>query len=121
MKRLRYCHLVLIVICALCRMLSAQAERIPQINTKIGGRPAVVPQSYYDAVVAEAADPNMHPSLGPYTATAVKSGNWSDPTLWSTGALPGDNATVDLGVHDVTYDISSTIKIKHIHNSHDGT
>lgn len=98
----------------------AQPARVPQIHTNIGDRPASVPQSYYDAVAAEMADPNMHPSLGPFSVSAVKSGNWSDPTLWSTGSVPGANATVNLGSHDVTYDISSTIKIKYIHNSADG-
>src|SRR5688572_4832974 len=105
---------------AISQMAWAQTGRIPQISTKIGDRPAVVPQSYYDAMAAEAADPNMHPSLGPFTATAVKSGNWSDPTLWSTGAVPGAGASVDLGAHFVTYDVVSTSKIKHIHNSSGG-
>src|SRR5688572_32511383 len=100
---------------AISQMAWAQTGRIPQISTKIGGRPAVVPQSYYDAVAAEEADANMHPSLGPFTVTAVKSGNWSDPTLWSTGAVPGANATVDLGAHFVTYDVASPVKIKHLH------
>ncbi|MDF3057489.1 MAG: hypothetical protein K0R17_1704 [Rariglobus sp.] len=117
MKASILCVHALLAMAAICQTTWAQAGRIPQISTKIGGRPAVVPQSYFDAVATEAADSNMHPSLGPYTVTAVKSGNWSDPTLWSTGALPGANATVDLGAHYVTYDVASTVKIKHIHNS----
>jgi hypothetical protein len=121
MNRLQFCGLMLIVICTFRGIPSAQGERIPPIHTKIGGRPAAVPQSYHDSVAAEMADPNLHPSLGPYTVTAVKSGNWSDATLWSTGTVPGEEATVDLGAHEVTYDVASTVKIQSIHNSHGGT
>jgi hypothetical protein len=120
MKALILCAHALLALVVVAPASWAQPARVPQITTKIGGRPAVVPQSYFDAVAAEAADPNMHPSLGPYTVTAVKSGNWSDPSLWSTGTVPGANATVDLGAHFVTYDVASTVKIKHIHNSHGG-
>jgi hypothetical protein len=120
MKALMFCVRALLAFSAISQLSPAQTARIPQITTKIGGRPAVVPQSYFDAMATEASDPNMHPSLGPYTATAVKSGNWSDPTLWSTGSVPGESASVNLGAHFVTYDVASTVKIKHIHNSHGG-
>lgn len=120
MKAWSLCVRALLALATLSVSSLAQSGRVPPITTKLGGRPAVVPQSYFDLVAAEAADPNMHPSLGPYTVTAIKSGNWSDPTLWSTGSVPGANATVDLGAHYVTYDVASTVKIKHIHNSHGG-
>ena len=120
MKASLLCVHALLALAAVGQTSWAQTARIPQISTKIGGRPAVVPQSYFDAVAAEESDANMHPPLGPFTVSAVKSGNWSDPTLWSTGALPGADATVDLGAYFVTYDIASTVKIKHIHNSEAG-
>ena len=121
MKLFPLCIGAFLAIAAIAQPARAQTVRIPEISTRIGDRPAVVPQSYFDAVAAEEADVNMHPSLGPFTVTAVKSGNWSDPTLWSTGEVPGANATVDLGDHVVTYDIASTVKIKHLHNSSGGT
>lgn len=120
MKASLLCVHALLALAAIGHTAQAQTARIPQISTKIGGRPAVVPQSYFDAVAAEESDANMHPPLGPFTVSAVKSGNWSDPTLWSTGAVPGADATVDLGTHFVTYDIASTVKIKHIHNGEGG-
>jgi hypothetical protein len=114
------CVQALLALFAIGQTSWAQTGRIPPVSTHIGGRPAVVPQSFFDAMAAEAEDPNMHPSLGPYTVSAVKSGNWSDPTLWSTGSVPGENATVNLGAYFVTYDVASTVKIKHIHNGHGG-
>jgi hypothetical protein len=120
MKAHLVCVRALLALAVFSQLLPAQPTRVPQISTNIGGRPAVVPQSFYDAMAAEAKDTNIHPSLGPYTVSAVKNGNWSDPTMWSTGALPEENAKVDLGTYDVTYDISSTVKIKHLYNRQGG-
>ena len=41
---------------------------------------------------------------------AVKSGNWSDTTVWNTGALPTTNDTVYANTFTVTIDISPTVQ-----------
>lgn len=40
---------------------------------------------------------------------AVKSGNWSDPTVWNTGALPTSDDNVYSNTFTVTIDISPTV------------
>jgi hypothetical protein len=46
----------------------------------------------------------------------LRSGNWSDPGLWSTGSVPGqgDEVMVDSG-HVVIYDVLSSEEIRMIH------
>lgn len=101
----------------------ATVLRVAELTSKSGGRTFTLAeqQGYHDFVAVEAIDPLQHPSLGTATHTAVKSGDWSDPTLWSTGTLPGDNAIVNVSTFTVTYDVSSTAKIAGIHVSGAGT
>ncbi len=49
-------------------------------------------------------------------AKSVRSGNWSDPTIWSIGKIPGpgDHVVIDMG-HAVTYDLASNDAIRLIH------
>jgi hypothetical protein len=53
---------------------------------------------------------DMIPNFGEFpTDVAVKSGNWSDPTVWSAGHLPGAGDVVNIGAgKTVTYDVVST-------------
>lgn len=46
---------------------------------------------------------------------AVKSGNWSDPTLWNTGTLPGINDNVFSNTFTVT--INQNVQVNSIQNS----
>lgn len=93
------------------------ANRITEITTMSGGRPAVVPQAYHDYVAVDSQDTNTHPHMGPYTHVATKNGLWSDPTLWDVGTVPGANSIVNISTFDVTYDIESDVLIKDIHVS----
>ncbi len=41
---------------------------------------------------------------------SLKSGNWSDPTVWSSGAVPPATMTVGISTgHNVTYDLTNSI------------
>ncbi|GAA0651441.1 hypothetical protein GCM10009424_30620 [Sphingomonas ursincola] len=87
-----------------------------------GGRAAVVPQSYHERVARDAFNPLFHPIGDPlvptcsiYTHKAVKSGSWSDPTVWDVGTVPGANAVVCSGEFDLVYDVLSDVLIKDIH------
>ncbi|AWM37021.1 hypothetical protein GobsT_50770 [Gemmata obscuriglobus] len=90
------------------------AFRVPMITAWYTGKTVPAPQSYHDAVAVDAADANTHPHMGPFTHNTVKNGNWSDPTLWDTGTVPGANAVCNVA-HDVSYDLESDVKIKDIH------
>jgi len=45
-----------------------------------------------------------------------RSGNWSDPTIWSAGKIPapGDHVVIEMG-HVVTYDVTAAAAIRLIH------
>jgi hypothetical protein len=83
-------------------------DRIDEISTASGGRPAVVPQKYYDDTAAEHG--KLMPLVGTATHTSVKDGNWTDATVWDAGTVPGDGARVRI-YHRVTYNSTSTAKL----------
>lgn len=98
-----------------------ETGRVSQMTTILGGRAAPVPQEYYDAVAVQANDVNLHPHMGPFTHVAIKNGDWSDPTTWDTGTVPGDLAIVNIGSFHCRYDVFSDTKIFGIHVSGTGT
>jgi len=52
----------------------------------------------------------LHP--GQASHTAVKSGNWSDPSTWQNGKVPGAGADVYIGQNfDVRYDAASNVEL----------
>lgn len=100
--------------------------RIPEIATMTGARTAIVPSAYIESQVTDAFDPNNHsvgdpliPTCSIYTHKAIRSGNWSDPTMWDVGSTPHSapdgTATVCSGEFDILYDVFSDVKIKDIH------
>ena len=83
------------------------ASRTAMISTLSGGRDAdqVIPTSYWDNIQAGSENPDQHPSLGTATHNAIKSGNWSDPTVWDAGAVPGAGHIASIGgTYAVVYD-----------------
>lgn len=92
-----------------------------RVQQKISdGRPAPVPQKFFDETAVQAADANLHPPMGPFSHVAVKDGSWSDPTLWDVGTVPGNGAVVNTSTYDVTYDVESDALIFGIHVSGTG-
>lgn len=90
------------------------ADRVPLIETIPGGRPRVKPAAYFYNAAEEMIDPLAHPHIMGVTHTAVKSGLWSDPTVWNTGTVPGTQAIVSTGAFHVQYDRFSDTIIKAI-------
>ncbi|WP_435168129.1 hypothetical protein [Falsirhodobacter sp. 1013] len=70
------------------------ADRIPVIKQTHGGRPNWIPADYYKAGQAEFLDPVAHPHIMGVTTRTVKSGRYTDPTVWSTGKVPGKGDVV---------------------------
>jgi hypothetical protein len=108
--------------------LGFDGERIVEISQMSGGRTALTPPDYWQRVVKDAFNPAFHavgdplsPSCVIYTHKAVKSGRWSDPTVWDTGTLPNANAVVCSGPYDLTYDVFSNVLIKDIHINGQGS
>lgn len=108
------------------------ANRVPEITQMTGARTAVVPQTYFDAQVADAFNTDNHPVGDPliptcsiYTHKAIRSGRWSDPTMWDVGtiphAAPDGTALICSGEFWITYDYFSNTKIKDIHVNGRGT
>lgn len=106
--------------------LGFDSNRIVEISQMTGARTAVVPQSYIDTQVADAFNPDNHsvgdplvPTCAIYTHKALRSGNWSDPTMWDVGTTPHSaadgTAVVCSGEFDIVYDVLSNVRIKDIH------
>jgi PKD repeat protein len=56
------------------------------------------------------------------TITSIKSGNWSDPTVWSLGRLPGAGDVVDVNPGTtVTYDVNSAVALNTLEVQATGT
>ena len=72
--------------------LVPQPDRVPPVTRTFGDRPNVKPASYYEAGRAEFLDPVAHPHIMGVTHRTVKSGRFTDPTVWSTGTVPGAGA-----------------------------
>ena len=95
--------------------------RVREIKSTYGGRLAIVPQGYHDYVAVDSKDINMHPQMGEFTHVAVKSGRWSDPTMWDAGTVPSTGSNVNVGSFTCTYDVESDALIKDIHVGGQGT
>jgi len=104
----------------------ADLMRVAEVTQMTGARTAVVPQTYFDAQTADAFNTDNHPVGDPliptcsiYTHKAIRSGNWSDPTMWDVGtiphAAPDGTALVCSGEYDIVYDVFSDVRIKDIH------
>lgn len=98
----------------------------PELTRSVSQFAVAVPLSYHRKVAAEAYDPAVHsvsdplvPTCAIYTHKAVKSGNWSDPTVWDTGTIPHSltdgTAVVCTNGFDIVYDMLSDVRIKDIH------
>lgn len=105
--------------------IGLDGNRVVEIAQMTGSRVAVVPQTYIDAAVADAFNPDNHsvgdpliPTCSIYTHKAIRSGNWSDPTMWDVGTTPHSvdgTSVVCSGEYDITYDVLSNVRIKDIH------
>lgn len=86
--------------------------RIRELTASPSGRVFAPPQRFYDDVAIERADPDLFPDFGTPTHVSVKDGLWSDPTVWSAGTVPGENAKVHaVGTHVIDYDLHSDVKL----------
>ena len=83
--------------------------RLAEITQAYGSRTIAPPQTYYDRRALKSQDVNI--TFPSFTHVATKSGLWSDPTVWSAGTVPGNDAVVDVGNYTVTYDVSSNARI----------
>mgnify|MGYP006893239120 CR=1 FL=1 len=63
--------------------------KVPTIKTAYGNRPLPIPFRQYRDGQDELLAPNTHPMVGMFTHVAVKDGRFNDPTVWSTGTVPG--------------------------------
>lgn len=70
-------------------MNAIPADRIPVIHEAFNGRGVAKPAIYYEDRRDEFADPVTHPHIMGVTHRTVKSGRFTDPTVWDTGTVPG--------------------------------
>ncbi len=79
------------------------------------------PSSNYDMLTLRLLNNgglNYNYTVGAVVWTSVKSGNWSDPTLWSPGIIPTANATVTIASdHSVTLDTNTSVASLTIQNN----
>jgi hypothetical protein len=87
--------------------------RITQITTSPQGRPNVTPAAFFEGGQAEIDNPNEHPMITGVTHTSIRSGNFSDPTMWSIGSVPGAGSVWRIAApHVVTYDMERDVIMK---------
>lgn len=65
------------------------ADRVPVIHQSFNGRVPATPIVFFEDGRDEFIDPVSHPHIMGVTHRTVKTGRFTDPTVWNTGSVPG--------------------------------